>query len=103
MHAIIETGGKQYRLKEGDVVDIELVKGNEGEEIQFSEVLLISDGKTVKVGKPNVAGASVKAKIQKTVKDDKKVIFKYKRRKNCHVKKGHRQNLSRVEITAIEG
>lgn len=103
MHAIIETGGKQYRLKKGDVVDIELIKGEAGEEVQFSEVLLLSDGKTVKVGTPKVAGATVKGKIQKVVKDEKKVIFKYKRRKNCHTKKGHRQNLSRVEITEIEG
>lgn len=103
MHAIIETGGKQYRLKKGDVVHVEKLNVSDGDEVVFKEVLLLGDSKGVKVGTPHVDGALVKGKVKCTSKDEKKTIFKYKRRKNCHVKKGHRQSYSCVEITDIEG
>ena len=103
MYAIIETGSKQYQVKTGDTIDVELLTGNGSHEVTFEKVLLINSGNSVKVGKPQVSGAVVKGEIVAQIKDDKLMVFKYKRRKNYKVKKGHRQKLSRVKITAIEG
>ncbi len=103
MYAIIETGSKQYQVKLGDMIDVELLTGNGSHEVVFEKVLLINSGNAVKVGKPVVSGAAVKGEIIEQIKDEKLIIFKYKRRKNSKTKKGHRQKLSRVKITAIEG
>lgn len=103
MYAIIKTGNKQYRVKEGDVIDVEKLPGEAASVVKFEEVLLLSTGNTIKVGAPLLSGASVQGEIVEQFRDDKVFIFKYKKRKNCRRRKGHRQNLSRVKITAIQG
>lgn len=103
MYAIIKTGGKQYRVKAGDTIDIEKLDQETASHVTFDEVLMLDTGHGIKVGKPVVAGVTVKGELILQHKDRKIVIFKYKKRKNCRRKKGHRQPLSRVKITAIEG
>ncbi len=102
MHAVIKTGGKQYIVKPGDVIDIEKISGEPGEEVNFEEVLLVSaDGEDVKVGSPVVESARVEGKIVRQKKGEKIIVFKFKRRKGYRKKAGHRQNLTSVEITGI--
>ena len=102
MHAVIKTGGKQYVVKPGDIIDIEKISGEPGEEVSFEEVLLVSaDGEDVKVGSPVVESAKVEGKIVRQKKGEKIVVFKFKRRKGYRRKAGHRQNLTSVEITSI--
>ena len=102
MHAVIKTGGKQYIVKPGDVIDIEKISGEPGEEVNFEEVLLVSaDGEDVKVGSPVVENAKVEGRIVKQKRGEKIVVFKFKRRKGYRKKAGHRQNLTSVEITSI--
>lgn len=99
-YAIINSGGKQYRVTEGDIIDVELLEAQD-KNIEFSEVLLFSDGKEVKLGAPTLANSSVKAELLDQVKGPKVISFKYKRRKNCRRKIGHRQNYSRVQIKKL--
>jgi len=102
MYAIIKTGGKQYRVAEGDEVDIELLnRGEVGTAIAFEEVLFVNDGATPQVGQPFVAGWAVHAEIVAETAGKKVVSMKYKRRKNQRRKFGHRQHYSRVKITRI--
>lgn len=101
MYAIIETGGKQYKVSEGDVVFIEKLDVEEGAEITFDKVLMVGEGDAVKVGTPVVEGATVAAKAVKNGKAKKVIVFKMKRKKNERKKKGHRQPYTKVEITAI--
>lgn len=102
MHAVIKTGGKQYVVKPGDIIDIEKISGEPGEDVNFEEVLLVSaDGEDVKVGSPVVESAKVEGKIIRQKKGEKIVVFKFKRRKGYRKKAGHRQNLTSVEITSI--
>jgi len=97
MHAVIKTGGKQYRVAANDVIEIEKLSGKVGDWVQFSDVLMV-DGK---IGKPTVKGASVAAEIEEQGRGDKIVIFKKRRRHNYRRKKGHRQELTTVRITEI--
>ena len=99
MYAVIKTGGKQYKVASGDVIKVEKLPGDEGSEIVFNEVLALGDN----VGKPFVAGASVKATILKQAKADKVIVFKKKRRQNYRRKNGHRQQITLVKITDICG
>lgn len=102
MHAVIKTGGKQYIVEPGDIIDIEKISGEPGEEVNFEEVLLVSaDGEDVKVGSPIVESARVEGRIVKQKRGEKIVVFKFKRRKGYRKKAGHRQNLTSVEITSI--
>lgn len=102
MHAVIKTGGKQYIVEPGDIIDIEKISGEPGEEVNFEEVLLVSaDGEDVKVGSPVVESARVEGRIVKQKRGEKIVVFKFKRRKGYRKKAGHRQNLTSVEITSI--
>ena len=101
MYAIIETGGKQYKVSQGDVVFIEKLDAEENAEITFDKVLMAGEGDSVKVGAPLVEGATVSAKVLKNGKAKKVVIFKMKRKKNERKRKGHRQPYTKVEITAI--
>ena len=102
MHAVIKTGGKQYIVKPGDIIDIEKISGEPGEEVNFEEVLLVSaDGEDVKVGSPVVESAKVEGRIIRQKKGEKIVVFKFKRRKGYRRKAGHRQSLTSVEITNI--
>ncbi len=103
MKAIIKTGGKQYSVKIGDILDVELLGHSEGDKVIFENVLMLDNGKSVTVGAPVVKGATVEAKIMGEVKGEKLIIYKYKKRHNSRVKKGHRQLRSRVEVTEIKG
>ena len=100
MYAIIATGGKQYRVKEGDVLCIEKIDAEVDSVVSF-DVLLLGEGDEVKVGAPTVAGAKVEAKILGQVKGEKIVVYKYKSKKTYHRKQGHRQPYTKVEITSI--
>ncbi len=101
MYAIIETGGKQYKVSEGDVVFIEKLDVEEGASITFDKVLMAGEGDAVKVGTPVVEGATVTANVLKNGKAKKVIVFKMKRKKNERKKKGHRQPYTKVQITAV--
>lgn len=102
MQAVIKTGGKQYNVNTGDVIEVEKLTGNPGDEIEFKEVLMVSDGKGgVDVGAPLLEKAVVKAKILGEKKGKKITVFKFKRRKDSRRKNGHRQMYTSVEITDI--
>ncbi len=102
MYAIIETGGKQYRVEKGDVIDVELLNSAE-KNIEFGNVLFINNGTAVKLGNPYIAKSHVKAELMQEVKGPKVVAFKYKQRKGIRRKVGHRQRYLRVKITDIVG
>ncbi|MBQ3463169.1 MAG: 50S ribosomal protein L21 [Clostridia bacterium] len=101
MYAIIVTGGKQYKVSEGDTLFIEKLDAEEGANVTFDQVLLAGEGDDVKVGAPTVDGATVEAKVVKNGKTKKIYVFKMKRKKNERTKKGHRQPFTKVEITKI--
>jgi len=101
MYAVVRSGGKQLRVSPGDVVDVELVSGEPGEQIELGEVLMLGGDKVV-VGKPTVTGAKVLAVIEGDSAGPKIRIFKYKRRKRYRLTKGHRQHFTRVRIESIE-
>ena len=103
MYAIIKTGGKQYRVSEGDVIDVELLNGKDTDQVTFNEVVMLNSGNAVKVGTPFLAGATVQGEVVAEAKGKKLIIFKYKKRKRNKVKNGHRQKYSRVKITGIKG
>ncbi len=100
--AVIRTGGKQYRVTEGDTIKVEKLEGDPGAKIQFDEVLLVGGDKP-KVGKPTVSGAKVSGEIIAQTRGDKLIVFKFKRRKKYRRKAGHRQALTQVKITGIQG
>jgi large subunit ribosomal protein L21 len=99
--AVIRTGAKQYRVAAGDVIQIEKLVGNPGDDVVFSEVLAVG-ADTMKFGAPLVSGASVKAKILSQDLGEKLIVFKFKRRKRYRRKNGHRQKYTSVQITSIE-
>ena len=101
MYAIIKTGGKQYVVEEGKVISIEKLDVEEGAEVTFDEVLLVS-GDDVKIGQPNVAGAKVTGKVLEQCKERKIRIFKYKAKSNYRRRQGHRQPFTKVKIEKIE-
>ena len=101
MYAVIETGGKQYKVSEGDVIYIEKLDVEAGADVSFDKVLLIGEGSDVKVGAPVVDGVSVAAKVIKNDKAKKVIVYKYKPKKGYHKKQGHRQPYTKVEITKI--
>ena len=101
MYAIVDIAGLQYKVEKDQKIFVNRLQGNEGDEVQFEKVLLVDADGTVKVGKPQVAGAAVKAHILGHVKADKVIIFKKKRRKDYKVKRGHRQQLTQIEINDI--
>jgi large subunit ribosomal protein L21 len=100
-HAIIVTGGKQYRVAEGDVIFVEKLDKAAGEKVNFDQVLAVLDGENSQFGAPVVAGAVVEAKVVKNGKGKKLTILKYKAKKNEKKKMGHRQPYTKVEITKI--
>lgn len=100
-YAIIRTGGKQFRVEPGTTLRIPSLPGDAGTAVEFNDVLLGSDGSSVRTGVPSLAGAKVTAEILKQGKDDKIVVFKFKRRKNYARKQGHRQKFTEVRIQTI--
>jgi large subunit ribosomal protein L21 len=103
MHAVIKTGGKQYRVAANDILTIERLPGEANGQIEFSEVLMIGDGSTAQIGAPFISGAKVLAELVEQVRGPKLIAFKKRRRKNSRRKKGHRQDLTKVRITSILG
>lgn len=102
MYAIIETGGKQYRVSEGDVVTVEKLEANEGEAVDFEHVLtVVKDGEVI-IGKPLIAGAKVTGKVMAQGKEKKILVFKYKAKSNYRRRQGHRQPFTKVVIEKIE-
>lgn len=102
-YAVIQTGGKQYRVAEGDTITVEKLPEQPGAKVTFTEVLLVGEGDSVRVGRPHVAGASVTGEILDQFKGDKVIAFKFKRRKGYHRTVGHRQQLTKVKISTIKG
>ena len=102
MYAVIKTGGKQYRVAQGDKLRIEKIPGNVGDKVTFEEVLLLG-GDAPKIGQPLVSGAKVLATITAQDRDKKIIIFKFRRRKNYRRKTGHRQPFTAVTIDGITG
>ena len=102
-YAIIQTGGKQYRVSEGDILNVEKLAVEAGTETSFSDVLLVVNGDKITLGAPLVAGATVKAEVVSQFKDDKVIAFKFKRRKGYHRTVGHRRKLTRLKIKSITG
>ena len=101
MQAVIVTGGKQYSVKEGDVLYIEKLNAEAESTVTFDQVLAVLDGENSKFGAPVVSGASVEAKVLKNGKGKKVIVFKYKPKKNIRTKRGHRQPYTKVEILSI--
>ena len=101
MYAVIKTGGKQYRVAADQTIEIERLKGEAGDAVEFGEVLLVANGDTLDFGAPLVAGATVAAEIVSHTRGPKLVIFKKRRRKHYRRKNGHRQDLTEVRITEI--
>ena len=103
VYAIIETGGKQYKVNEGDIIFVEKLGVAEGETVEITSVKALSKDGALKVGTPNVEGAKVTATVVKEGKGKKIVVFKYKSKKNEKKKMGHRQPYTKLQITAIVG
>ena len=101
MYAIIETGGKQYKVSEGTTIDVEKVKGSEDGSVEFDKILLISYDDDVKTGNPHIDGAKVVGKIVKQAKAPKILVFKFKPKRNYRRRYGHRQPYTRVKIEQI--
>ena len=102
-YAIIKTGGRQYRVAEGDTIDVDLLDIDAGKTATFGDVLMYADGKNLTHGDPLISGAKVTAEVVEQRKDKKVIAFKYKRRKGYHRTVGHRRKLTRVKIKSISG
>jgi len=101
MYAVIKTGGKQYRVAAGDKIQIEKLDGNPGDQVNFTEVLMVGGDGAVNIGAPHVAGASVVAEIASQDRGPRVIIFKQRRRKHYRRRNGHRQDLTSVTIREI--
>ena len=97
-NAIFKTGGRQYRVSEGDLIDVDKLEAQKGDTVTFQEVLLVSRGDSTTVGAPTVSGVTVTAEVIEQRRAPKVTAFKFKRRKGFHKTKGHRQPLTRVSI-----
>ena len=100
-YAVVETGGKQYRVEKDSIIDVESLEGDAGAKISLDRVLALSDGTTLNVGTPAIAGAAVSAEIVKQFRGEKVVHFRKLKRKGFHKKKGHRQEQTQIKILAI--
>lgn len=101
MYAIIETGGKQYKVAQGDVLNVELLDAEVGAVVESAKVLAVGEGESLQVGNPTVAGASVSLKVLEHGKGKKVIVFHYKPKKNIRKKNGHRQPYTKVQVEAI--
>ena len=102
MYAVVSSGGKQYRVQQGETLKVEKISGEVGSPVSFDRVLMYSDGKNVKVGQPVLEDATVTGHIVEQGKAKKILVFKYKRRKRYRRKQGHRQHFTAVKIDSIE-
>jgi len=103
MYAIIETGGKQFKVKEGDIIQVEKLELNEGDKHSFNNVLAVSTGSDINFGAPYISGASVSASVLSQGKAKKVIVYKFKAKKGYHKKKGHRQPFTELKIESIKG
>jgi len=103
MYAVIKTGGKQYRVSEGDTLRVETLDASEGDSVDFDQVLMVGEGADVKIGTPLLDGGKVTATVKAHGRAKKIEIIKFRRRKHHMKRMGHRQNFTEVEITAISG
>ena len=101
MYAVIKTGGKQYKVSEGDLLNVEKLDAETGSEVVFNEVLLVAGGDDVRIGAPVVEGAQVVGEVVSDLRGPKITVFHMKRRKGFHKKTGHRQDLTRLKIKKI--
>jgi len=101
MYAIVDIAGQQFKVEKDQKIFVHRLQDKEGSKVSFKKILLLDDGKDVKIGSPNLDGASVDAKVISHLKDDKVIVFKKKRRKGYRVKNGHRQLLSEIQISSI--
>jgi len=99
--AIIETGGKQYKVSASNILKVERLNINKGEKVEFKKVLLVNDDKTTEVGNPTLSDAKVEGLLLENIKDKKIIVFKKRRRQNSRKRYGHRQLLSKIQITKI--
>lgn len=102
MYAVIQTGGKQYRVSAGDVIKVEKLIGEAGSQVTFDQILLVGEGETAKIGTPIVAGAEVTTEIVAQARGPKLLIFKKRRRQNSRRKNGHRQDITILRVTGIK-
>ena len=102
MYAVIQTGGKQYRVAEGETLRVEKLTANPGDKLSFSPLLFADDGGNVQIGRPNISGIKVEAEVLEEGRGKKIVIFKYKRRKSYRRKTGHRQPFTALKIVSIK-
>ncbi len=102
MYAVVEVQGKQYKVKIGDKLKSERIKEKEGSKLKLNKVLLFSDGKKINIGQPYLKDVTIDCEIVSQIKDKKKIVFKYRRRKSSQTKRGHRQKLTLVEIKEIK-
>jgi len=102
MYAIVNTGGKQYKIQQGDVLRVEKIPGEVGSPVSFDKVLMFSDGENVNIGRPVLDNVAVKGHIVEQGKNKKIIVFKYKRRKRYRRKLGHRQQYTAIKIDSIE-
>jgi large subunit ribosomal protein L21 len=101
MYAVIRTGGKQYCVAPGDILEVEKLEGEVGESVTLEDVLLVAQGDAVTIGQPTVAGANVTAKITGQYKNTKIMVFRYRPKKRIRVRKGHRQWRTRLQVEAV--
>jgi len=101
MIAVVKTGGKQYKISEGDVIEVEKLDSNVGDTISLDKVLICGEGDSIKVGKPYLDGCTVACEVTEQLRGKKIIVFKKHRRKNYRRKNGHRQSLTRLKITGI--
>jgi large subunit ribosomal protein L21 len=101
MYAVVRTGGKQYCVSAGDILEVEKLEGDVGDTITLSDVLLVADGENVTIGQPVVEGASVAAKITGQYRGNKILVFRYRPKKRIRVRRGHRQWRTRLQIEAV--
>jgi large subunit ribosomal protein L21 len=101
VYAVVETGGKQYRVAVGQTIDVEKLDGEDGAEVTLDRVLLVANDGAISVGAPVVEGARVLATVERQFKDDKVIVFKFKAKKRYRRKRGHRQPLTRLAIKEI--
>ncbi len=101
MYAIVEIAGKQYKIAKNDKIEVPSLSKKEGEKVTFDRVLLMGSDKGIKVGNPTLKGSTVEATVLGDMRAEKVIVFKKKKRKGYRVKRGHRQGLTKIEITAI--
>ena len=103
MYAVIESGGKQHRVKEGEILQLEKLEAATGDKVKFDKILMVGEGESVKIGTPYVKDSQVTAEVLKQGRGDKIHIIKFNRRKQSKKKQGHRQWFTEVKITGIKG